>query len=156
MELSRTTCCHLLVNGRFSVILAGTTSIVNMDHFLVAWMVPLSFVDHGLKLRVLINAIGDWPRMAKVRPGGRKTPSRAAKRPYWKIVHSLLRVWGTYDLIESGPSESKNGFCIGVASKNIEIRTENWPRGPPCNRFNRKMLPIGCPKKNLVHFRLVL
>ena len=29
--------------------------------------VPLSFVDHGLKLRVLILAIGDWPEMARNR-----------------------------------------------------------------------------------------
>ena len=67
--------------GRFSVIPAGTGPVVNVGHFLGGRMVPPSFVDLGPKLRVLIILIGEWPEMAKFRPGGRKTARRAAKRP---------------------------------------------------------------------------
>ena len=45
-------------HGRFSVIPAGTRSVVNVGYFLVARKVPPSFVDHGPKLRVL--EIGHW------------------------------------------------------------------------------------------------
>ena len=34
--------------------------------FLVARTVPPGFFYHGLKLRVVILAIGDWPEMAKI------------------------------------------------------------------------------------------
>ena len=53
-------------NGCFSVIPAGTRSFVNVGHFLVARTVPPSFVDHSPKLRILINAIGHWRKMAKI------------------------------------------------------------------------------------------
>ena len=66
---------------RFSIFPAGTKSVVNVGHFLVAPTLPPGFVDHGPKLRVLIKAIGDWPEMAKIRPRDRKTSRRAAERP---------------------------------------------------------------------------
>ena len=44
-------------NGRFSVIPAGTRSVANVGHFLVAQTVPPNFVDHGPNLR-----IEDWPK----------------------------------------------------------------------------------------------
>ena len=59
-------------NGRFSVIPSGTRSVVIVGHILMAMTVPLSFVDHGPKLRVLILAIGDWSEMAKTRGEPRK------------------------------------------------------------------------------------
>ena len=44
--------------------------------FLVARIVPLSFLDHTSKLRVLIIAIGHWPEIAKIRDEPRKmTPT---------------------------------------------------------------------------------
>ena len=43
-------------NGGFSVIPAGTRSVVIVGYFLMAWTVALSFVDNGPKLRVRIIA----------------------------------------------------------------------------------------------------
>ena len=43
-------------NGRFSIIPAGTRSVVIVGLFLMAPTVPPSFADHGPKLRVLILA----------------------------------------------------------------------------------------------------
>ena len=68
-------------NGRFSVIPAGTRSIVIVCHFWMAPTAPPSFVNHGPKLRVLIIAIGHWPKMAKIQAGGQKTARQAAKPP---------------------------------------------------------------------------
>ena len=45
-------------NSHFPVIPAVTVSVVNVGHFLVAQMVPPSFVYHGPKLSVLIILIG--------------------------------------------------------------------------------------------------
>ena len=67
-------------------------------------MVLPSFVDHGPKLRELIVAIGDCPEMAKIRSGSQKTAIYRKS----EVIQSYLRIWGTYDPIESGPSEPKN------------------------------------------------
>ena len=32
-----------------------------------------------------------------------------------EVIQSYLRIWGTYDPIESGPSEPKKGVYMGVA-----------------------------------------
>ena len=60
------------VKWLFPVIPAGTRSVVIVGHILMALTVPLSFVDHGPKLRVLTIAIGEWPKMAKKRVEPRK------------------------------------------------------------------------------------
>ena len=75
-------------NGRFSVIPAGTRSVVNVGHILVARMVPPSFVDNDPKVRVLILAIGEWPEMAKIRDEPRKmTPATQTEFfSGWKIL----------------------------------------------------------------------
>ena len=60
------------INGRCSVIPAGTRSVVIVGHFLMAQTVPPSSVDHGPKLRVLIIGKWEWPEMAKNRGEPRK------------------------------------------------------------------------------------
>ena len=63
-------------NGRFSVVPAGTRSVVILGHFFMAWTVPPSFVENGPKLRVLIPLKWEWPKTAKNRGLPRKmTPS---------------------------------------------------------------------------------
>ena len=54
-------------NGRFSVIPAGTRSVV---------IVQPSFLDDGPKLRVLIIANWEWPETAENRGEPRKMTSR--------------------------------------------------------------------------------
>ena len=81
-------------------------------------MVPPSFVDLGPKLRVLIILIGEWPEMAKFRPGGRKTARRAAKRPptgkpkLSRVTSGCGGVMIPYGWIRLTP---KNGGYMGVA-----------------------------------------
>ena len=53
------------VKWLFPVIPAGTRSVVIVGHILMALTVPLSFVDHGPKLRVLILAKWEWPEKVK-------------------------------------------------------------------------------------------
>ena len=60
------------VKWLFPVIPAGTRSVVIVGHILMALTVPLSFVDHGPKLRVLILAKSHKPKMAKNRGDFRK------------------------------------------------------------------------------------
>ena len=50
-------------NGRFSVILARTRSVVIVGHFLMAQTFPPSFVGDGPKLRVPILAKWEWPKI---------------------------------------------------------------------------------------------
>ena len=50
-----------------------------------------------------------WTYMALYVPGNShevKTVHRVAERPT-KVIQSYLRIWGTYDPIESGPSDPK-------------------------------------------------
>ena len=81
-------------------------------------MVPTSFVDLGPKLRVLIILIGEWPEMAKFRPGGRNTARRAAKQPP-TVKAKLSRVASGYGGLMIPLSRDrlsrKNGGFIGVA-----------------------------------------
>merc|ERR1712175_28836 len=65
-------------NDRFSVIPVGTGSVGPPYHI---WVFQPSFVDLGPKLGVLQKALCPPPKMAKIRPGGRKTARRAAERP---------------------------------------------------------------------------
>ena len=66
-----------------------------------------------------------------------------------KVIQSYLRIWGTFDPIESDPSDPKKWGLYGCSVKNEDFRTENgpWrpPRRPPYNRFNTKILPFWCP-----------
>ena len=73
-------------------------------------MVPPSFVSHGPKLRVL--KIGDWLKMAKSGPENGPLSGQTAIYGKTEVVQSYLRIWGTYDPIESGPSKPKK---IGVS-----------------------------------------
>ena len=81
-------------------------------------MVPPSFVDLGPKLRVLIIVIGEWPEMAKFRPGGRKTARRAAKRPPTgkpKLSRVASGYGGLMIPLSRVRTTRKNGGYIGVA-----------------------------------------
>ena len=94
--------------------------------FLVPRVFQPSFVDLGPKLGVLQKAKWESSKKAKIRPGGRKTARRAAKRPptgkqklsrgasgYEGLMVPLSRVY---------PSQKKGGF-IGVSEKNAEAQT---------------------------------
>jgi len=48
-------------SGSFSVIPARSLGVI----FKMAWTVPPSFVDHRPKLRVIIIAKWEWPKVAK-------------------------------------------------------------------------------------------
>ena len=81
-------------------------------------MVPPSFVDLGPKLRVLIILTGEWPEMAKIRPGGRKTARRAAKRPPTgkpKLSRVASGYGGLMIPLSRVRTTRKNGGFIGVA-----------------------------------------
>ena len=66
-----------------------------------------------------------------------------------KVIQSYLRIWGTYVLIGSDPSDPKKWGLYGCSVKNEDFQTENgsWqpPRCPPCNRFKTKTLPFWFP-----------
>ena len=66
--------------------------------------------------------------MAKFRPGGRKTARRAAKRPPTgkPVIQSCLRIWGTYDPIESGPSEPKKWGFHRCSVKKCRFSGQKW------------------------------
>ena len=88
-------------------------------------MVLPSFIDHGPKLRVLIRAIGDWSEMAKIRPGGRKTARQMATYRKTEVIQSYLRIWGTYDPIESGPSDPKKWGLYRRSVKKCRFSGQN-------------------------------
>ena len=81
-------------------------------------MVPPSFVDLGPKLRVLIIVTGEWPEMAKIRPGGRKTARRAAEWPptgkpkLSRVTSGCGEVMIPLSRVRPSP---KNGGYMGVA-----------------------------------------
>ena len=54
-----------------------------MDPFGAVWRVPPSFVDPGPKLRVLIIAIGEWPKMAKKLCEPRKMTHSSETEFFW-------------------------------------------------------------------------
>ena len=63
-------------NGGFSVIPAGTRSVVIVGYSFMAKTVPPNFLDDGPKLSVLIIANWEWPEMGENRGEPRKmTPS---------------------------------------------------------------------------------
>ena len=52
-------------NGRFSIILARTESVVILGNFYMARTFPPSFVENGPKLNVLVIVKWEWPETAK-------------------------------------------------------------------------------------------
>merc|ERR1711873_177533 len=95
------------------------------------------------------------------RPKNSPPSSQTATYQKTEVIQSYLRIWGTYDPIELGPSEPKKwGFhrCSLKKCRNLgkKLPPAATPR-PALQRVNTKMLPIGCPvmivTKNLDHFR---
>ena len=110
-------------NGRFSVIPAGTRSIVIVCHFWMAPTAPPSFVNHGPKLRVLILAKWHKPQMAKNR-------DELGNRNFQKI-----RGWFPFLFFLKGPSgaESTRKKCLWVNFRNKGWKRTTWPwRIPLC------------------------
>ena len=73
------------------------------------------------------------PKRAILWNRGHETACRAAKRPHTGI-QSYLRIWGTYDPIESGLSKPRKGGFCGYNVKNLiwgPILAKNVPLHPP-------------------------
>ena len=85
-----------------------------------------SFVDLGPKLGVLQKALCPPPKMAKIRPGDRKTARRTASYRKTEVIQSYLRMWGSYDPIESGPSEPKKWGLYGRSVKKCTFSGQKW------------------------------
>ena len=83
--------------------------------------------------------------------GPRNGPPGSQTATYRKTegIQSYLRIWGTYDPIESGPSDPKKWGLYRRSVKNADFRAKIGPRrppwGPPCNGVNTKMLSFCCP-----------
>ena len=67
-----------------------------------------------------------------------------------KGIQSYLRMWGSYDPIESDPLEPKNWVLYGRSEKKCKFCwpkiIQNWlwwlPESPPCNAVNTNKLPF--------------
>ena len=75
-------------------------------------MVPTSFVKDGPKLGVLAMNTRPLPKRATYR----KT----------KVIQSDLRIWGTYDPIESGSSDPKKWGLYGCSVKKCRFLGQKW------------------------------
>ena len=64
-------------------------------------------------------------------------------------IQIYLRIWGCYDPVESGPSETKKGGLYGCSVKKSDFQAKNGPLYPPrslsSNMINTKMLSFWCP-----------
>ena len=75
---------------------------------------------------------------------------------YWKTkgIQSYLRIWGCYDPIESGPSETKKGGLYRCSVKKSDFGAIFWPKnGPwrppgdnPAMRSTQKGCLLGVPR----------
>ena len=70
-----------------------------------------------------------------------------------KGIQSYLRIWGCYDPIEWGPTETKKGGLYGCSVRKSDFRailsaqkrSLTAPRRSPCNAVNTKTLSFRCP-----------
>ena len=70
-----------------------------------------------------------------------------------KVIQSYLRIWGTYDPIESGSSDPKKWGLYGCSVKKCRFWDQFWPKkGPlhppkslPSIMINTKTLSFWCP-----------
>ena len=106
-------------NDRFSVIPAWTGSVVILGYFLMARMVPPSFVEKGPKLRVhkYKLVIGEWPETAKNKCEPRK------------MTHSIrLGFFGGGG--PNGKVLAPGMLVICPVDKNCDYHTKNWLLAP--------------------------
>ena len=88
----------------------------------------------------------------QLRPYNGLTSSRMGTLQKTKGIQSNLRIWGCFDRIESGPTETKKMGYIGEAQKNqifgpifCPKRTWTISLRLPCNAVNTKRLSFRCP-----------
>ena len=66
-----------------------------------------------------------------------------------ECIQSYLRIWGRYDPIESGPSDTKKWGLYRRSVEKSRFLAKNGPRrplrGPSCNGVNTKLLSFWCP-----------
>ena len=80
--------------------------------------------------------------------GPRNDPPSGQTATYQKTegIQSYLRIWGTYDPIESGPSDPKKWGLYRRSVKKCRFLGKNRaPAAAPCNGVNTKMLSFCCP-----------
>ena len=66
-----------------------------------------------------------------------------------ECIQSYLRIWGRYDPIESGPSDTKKWGLYRRSIEKNRFLAKNGPRrplrDPSCNGVNTKLLSFWCP-----------
>ena len=95
-------------------------------------MVTPSFVDLGPKLRVLPKGSGNGSKLPNSGRRPKNGPPSGQTATYRKSegIQSYLRIWGCYDPIESGPSETKKGGFYGCCVRKLDFFTLH-PYNPP-------------------------
>ena len=102
------------------------------------------------------NNMHFWPKNCNFRqlgPYNGLPNSRMGTYRKTKGIHSYLRIWGCYDPIESGPSETKKGGLYGCSVKKNDFgaifsaqkMALTGPRRPPCNAVKTKRLSFRGP-----------
>merc|ERR1712015_303967 len=86
----------------------------------------------------------------------KNSPPSGQTATYWKTngIQSYLRIWGCYDPIESGPSETKKVGLYGCSVKKSDFRAIFWPKtgpdgppeGHPAMRSTQKGCLLGVPR----------
>ena len=97
-------------NGRFSVIPVGTGSVGPPYHFFGAPGIPAKFRRPRTKIRGTseskVGIVKKGKNPAR-RPKNGPPSGRTATYRKTEVIQSYLRMWGTDDPIESGPSGPK-------------------------------------------------
>ena len=158
MELSRTTRCHLLVNSCFSVIPAGTRSIVNMGH-------SFGGPDGLTKLGVAYKGQPCDRVNTKMLPIGcpvtivTKNLEHFRKNEFWakklhfrpKILHfyathiktPFFRTWLIGTIGPPYPESPLDNFCFPVSGCLASWQAVSWPKLPKVTLLGPKMLFFG-------------
>ena len=116
-------------NGHFSVNPIGTDSVGPPYHFFGAPGIPAKFRRSRTKIRgtseskVGIAKNGQNPAR---RPKNGPPSGRTASYRKTEVIQSYLRMWGSYDPIESGPSEPKKWGLYGRSVKKCTFSGQKW------------------------------
>ena len=116
-------------SGHFSVIPAGTGSVVNVGHFFGDPDGPNKFRWSRTKIKGTSLTNPPTPKKGQNparRPKNGPPSGQPATYRKTEVIQSYLRTWGTYDPIESGPSDPKKWGLYRRSVKKCCFLGQKW------------------------------
>ena len=151
--------CNFILNIFSPCIPPRRLPIMSNKKTLSLWcfvMIVLKKLGDLHKKMILVRKQHFWAQKGHFGQSGPRNGPPSGQTATYRItegIQSYLRIWGTYDPIESGPSDPKKWGFHRCSVKKCRFSGQKWapaagPR-PAVQQGQHKMLSFTCPVINL-------